>query len=213
MAFYSFQSCFKFVVTREYGLHFEHFRYFGTSRAARSHNRIFNFVDCWDKVRTNCDLLLRQLDRSEWQATQYIWSRLSTALASAFATHPFKSSSVSFFLAHATACPFTLCSVESVKLYTVNPTDGDILTIYHLSSNSTHQVMSGGTHELKGKSVEVKTAAPRDGPRPFNGGGGGYNGGGGGYGGGYGGGGGGGYGGQQGWSQQVCLRQSRVHGC
>lgn len=68
-----------------------------------------------------------------------------------------------------------------------------------------YQVMSAGTHELKGKSVEVKTAAPRDGPRPFNGGGGGYNGGGGGYGGGGGGGyGGGGYGGQQGWSQQVC---------
>ena len=69
--------------------------------------------------------------------------------------------------------------------------------------------MSGGTHELKGKSVEVKTAALRDGPRPFSGGGfngggggGGYGGGGGGYGGG-GGGGGGGYGGQQGWSQQV----------
>ena len=63
------------------------------------------------------------------------------------------------------------------------------------------QVMSGGTHELKGKSVEVKTAAPRDGPRQFNGGGGGFNGGG------YGGGGygGGGYGGQQGWSQQVRL--------
>lgn len=71
--------------------------------------------------------------------------------------------------------------------------------------------MSGGTHELKGKSVEVKTAAPRDGPRHFNGGGGGFNGGGyggggGGYGGGYGGGG-GGYGGQQGWSQQVSLWQ------
>lgn len=66
--------------------------------------------------------------------------------------------------------------------------------------------MSGGTHELKGKSVEVKTAAPRDGPRPFNGGGG-YNGGGGGggYGGQGGGGGGGGYGGQQGWSQQVWI--------
>lgn len=64
--------------------------------------------------------------------------------------------------------------------------------------------MSGGTHELKGKSVEVKTAAPRDGPRPFNGGG--FNGGGGGGGGyGGGGGGGGGYGGQQGWSQQVCC--------
>lgn len=78
------------------------------------------------------------------------------------------------------------------------------------------QVMSGGTHELKGKSVEVKTAAPRDGPRQFNGGGfnggggGGYGGGGGGYGGGYGGGGGGGYGGQQGWSQQQ-VRFVDVH--
>lgn len=68
--------------------------------------------------------------------------------------------------------------------------------------------MSGGTHELKGKSVEVKTAAPRDGPRPFNGGGGGGYGGQGGYGGG--GGGGGGYGGQQGWSQQVCKMNSIV---
>lgn len=73
--------------------------------------------------------------------------------------------------------------------------------------------MSGGTHELKGKSVEVKTAAPRDGPRQFNGGGGGYNGGGyGGGGGGYGGGG-GGYGGQQGWSQQVSLRTCVAEVC
>lgn len=67
--------------------------------------------------------------------------------------------------------------------------------------------MNGATHELKGKTVEVKTAAPRDGPRQFGGGfngggGGGYGGGGGGYGGG---GGGGGYGGQQGWSQQVSV--------
>ncbi|CAM9549776.1 unnamed protein product, partial [Hapterophycus canaliculatus] len=45
------------------------------------------------------------------------------------------------------------------------------------SPDVVRKVMSGGTHELKGKSVEVKTAAPRDGPRQFNGGGGGYNGG------------------------------------
>ena len=80
--------------------------------------------------------------------------------------------------------------------------------------------MSGGMHELKGKAVEVKTAAPRDGPRPFSGGGysgsgggggygGGYGGGGGGYGGGYGSGG-GGYGGQQGWSPQVCRHWTKL---
>ncbi|CAN0534095.1 unnamed protein product, partial [Ectocarpus sp. 8 AP-2014] len=45
------------------------------------------------------------------------------------------------------------------------------------SPDIVRKVMSGGTHELKGKSVEVKTAAPRDGPRQFNGGGG-FNGGG-----------------------------------